>query len=604
MSASADLRQALAERVVVADGAMGTMLQAANLTIDDFDGHEGCNEILNVTRPDVVRSVHDAYFAVGVDCVETNTFGANWANLGEYGIADRIGELSEAGARLAREVADGWSTPDRPRWVLGSVGPGTKLPSLGHVRFDVLRDAYRTQVEGMITGGIDAVLVETAQDLLQAKAAVIGARRAMASAGIDLPLLVNVTVETTGTMLLGTEIGAALAALEPLRVDYVGLNCATGPAEMSEHLRHLARHARVGLVCMPNAGLPELTTDGAHYPLTPRQLADAHDLFTAEYGLALVGGCCGTTPEHLRQVVERVHGRAITARKPRVEPGVSSLYQHVPFRQDTSYLAIGERTNANGSKAFREAMLEQRFDDCVEIARSQTRDGSHLLDLCVDYVGRDGVEDMRAIASRFATASTLPIVLDSTEPAVIESGLECLGGRSVVNSVNYEDGDGPQSRFARTTRIAVEHGAALIALTIDEVGMAKTAERKVEIAKRIRDLACEEHGLDPEALIFDALTFTLTTGDEEWKPSAVETIEGIRRIKAEVPGVKTSLGVSNVSFGVSPTARAVLNSVFLHHCVEAGLDLAMVNPNHITPYSEISEEERELTDDLVLNRRE
>jgi 5-methyltetrahydrofolate--homocysteine methyltransferase len=593
----------LSERVVVADGAMGTMLQAANLMIDDFDGHEGCNEILNVTRPDVVRSVHDAYFAVGVDCVETNTFGANWANLGEYGIADRIGELSEAGARLAREVADGWSTADRPRWVLGSVGPGTKLPSLGHVRFDVLRDAYRTQVEGMITGGIDAVLVETTQDLLQAKAAVIGARRAMASADAELPLLVNVTVETTGTMLLGTEIGAALTALEPLKVDFVGLNCATGPAEMSEHLRHLARHARVGLACMPNAGLPELTADGAHYPLTPRQLADAHDLFTAEYGLALVGGCCGTTPEHLRQVVERVHGRAVSARKPRIEPGVSSLYQHVPFRQDTSYLAIGERTNANGSKAFREAMLEQRFDDCVEIARSQTRDGSHLLDLCVDYVGRDGVEDMRAVASRFATASTLPIVLDSTEPAVIEAGLECLGGRSVVNSVNYEDGDGPQSRFARTTRIAVEHGAALIALTIDEQGQARTPEHKVAVAERLIADLTGNWGVRESDIIIDCLTFTIATGQEESRGDGVATIEAIRELKRRHPAVQTTLGLSNISFGLNPAARAVLNSAFLHECVKAGLDSAIVHAARILPISRIPEDQYEVALDLIYDRR-
>ena len=603
MSESADLRRALAERVVVADGAMGTMLQAANLTLDDFEGHEGCNEILNVTRPDVVRSVHDAYFAVGVDCVETNTFGANWANLGEYGIADRIGELSAAGARLAREVADGWSTPDRPRWVLGSVGPGTKLPSLGHVRFDVLRDAYRTQVEGMVAGGVDAVLVETAQDLLQAKAAVIGARRAMNAAGIGLPLLVNVTVETTGTMLLGTEVGAALTALEPLGVDYVGLNCATGPAEMSEHLRHLARHARAGLSCMPNAGLPQLTADGAHYPLTPRQLADAHDLFTAQYGLALVGGCCGTTPEHLRQVVERVRGRAITARKLRVEPGVSSLYQHVPFRQDTSYLAIGERTNANGSKAFRDAMLEQHFDNCVEIARSQTRDGSHLLDLCVDYVGRDGVEDMRAIASRFATASTLPIVLDSTESAVVEAGLECLGGRSVINSVNYEDGDGPQSRFAKTTRIAVEHGAALIALTIDEQGQARTPEHKVAIAERLIADLTGNWGVRESDIIIDCLTFTIATGQEESRGDGIATIEAIRELKRRHRDVQTTLGLSNISFGLNPAARAVLNSAFLHECVKAGLDSAIVHAARILPIARIPEEQYQVALDLIYDRR-
>lgn len=599
----AALRLALSERVVVADGAMGTMLQAAELTLDDFEGHEGCNEILNVTRPDVVRSIHDAYFAVGIDCVETNTFGANWANLGEYGISDRIHELAQTGAALAREVADGWTTPDRPRWVLGSVGPGTKLPSLGHVPFATLRDAYRTQVEGMLAGGIDAVLIETAQDILQAKAAIIGARRAIKAAGADLPLLVNVTVETTGTMLLGTEIGAALTALEPLGIDHIGLNCATGPAEMSEHLRHLARHAGIGLACMPNAGLPELTADGAHYPLTPRQLADAHDLFTAEYGLGLVGGCCGTTPEHLRQVVERVGGREITRRSPRREAGAASLYQHVPFRQDTSYLAIGERTNANGSKAFREAMLDQRWDDCVEIARSQTRDGSHLLDLCVDYVGRDGVADMRELAARLATASTLPLVLDSTEPAVIEAGLECLGGRSVINSVNYEDGDGPESRFARMTTLAAEHGAALIALTIDEEGQARTPEHKVAVAERLIADLTGTWGVRESDIIIDCLTFTIATGQEESRRDGVATIEAIRELKRRHPDVQTTLGLSNISFGLNPAARIVLNSVFLHECVKAGLDSAIVHAARILPISRIPEEQYEVALDLVYDRR-
>ncbi|MDQ4009050.1 MAG: homocysteine S-methyltransferase family protein, partial [Actinomycetota bacterium] len=371
---------------------MGTSLQAYDLALDDFEGHEGCNEILNVSRPDVVAEVHDSFLEVGADCIGTNTFGCNFGNLGEYDITDRIYELTVAGTRIARERADAWSTPERPRWVLGSVGPGTKLPTLGHIDFGTLRDAYQEEVRGLVDGGADAVLVETAQDLLQAKAAVIGARRALTAApasGADLPLIVNVTVETTGTMLLGSEIGAALTALEPLDIDMIGLNCATGPTEMSEHLRHLSRHARVGVGCMPNAGLPQLTADGAHYPLTPEELAEAHDTFTREYGLALVGGCCGTTPEHIRQVVERVRARPLAAREPEPEAGVSSLYQHVPFRQDTAYLSIGERTNANGSKAFREAMVEERWDDCIEIARAQIRDGSHLLDLCVDYVGRD-----------------------------------------------------------------------------------------------------------------------------------------------------------------------------------------------------------------------
>jgi 5-methyltetrahydrofolate--homocysteine methyltransferase len=602
-SSAAALRRALSERVVVADGAMGTMLQAADLTLDDFAGHEGCNEILNVTRPDVVRTVHDGYLAVGVDCVETNTFGANWANLGEYGISDRIHELSLAGARLAREVADGWSTADRPRWVLGSVGPGTKLPSLGHVAFAVLRDSYQAQVDGMLTGGVDAVLVETAQDLLQAKAAVIGARRAMAAHGADVPLMVNVTVETTGTMLLGSEIGAALTALEPLGIDFLGLNCATGPAEMSEHLRHLARHGTAGLACMPNAGLPVLTADGAHYPLTPGELADAHDVFTREYGLALVGGCCGTTPEHLRQVVERVGGRELSRRRPRVEPGVASLYQHVPFRQDASYLAIGERTNANGSKAFREPMLDKRWDDCIEIARTQTRDGSHLLDLCVDYVGRDGVADMRELAGRLATASTLPLVLDSTEPAVIEAGLECLGGRSIVNSVNYEDGDGPESRIRRLMPVVREHGAAVIALTIDEEGQARTADWKLRVAERLIADLTAEHGMRVDDIMVDCLTFPIATGQEETRRDALETIEAIRELKRRHPAVQTTLGVSNVSFGLNPAARAVLNSVFLHECVKAGLDSAIVHAARILPIARIPEEQYQVALDLVYDRR-
>src|SRR6266568_8888623 len=465
-SSRPSLLDTLAERVVVADGAMGTMLQAADLSLDDFEGLEGCNEILNVSRPDVVRGVHDAYFRAGSDAVETNTFGANWANLAEYDIVDRIRELARAGATLAKEVADGWSTPDRPRWVLGSVGPGTKLPTLGHVHYTVLRDAYQEQVAGMIEGGADAIIVETCQDLLQAKSAIIGAKRAITSLSAKLPLIAHVTVETTGTMLLGSEIGAALTALEPLGVDLIGLNCATGPAEMSEHLRYLSQHSLARLSVMPNAGLPELTPDGAVYPLTPDELAEALHRFVTEYGTSLVGGCCGTTPAHISAVVARLAGATRATREPRVEAGVASLYHHVPFAQDASALMVGERTNANGSKAFREAMLAADFQKCVEIARDQARDGSHLLDLCVDYVGRDGAVDMSELAGRFATASTLPMMLDSTEPAVVEAGLERLGGRCVVNSVNFEDGDGPGSRYARVMPIVKEHGAAVVALTI------------------------------------------------------------------------------------------------------------------------------------------
>ncbi|MFI1811610.1 methionine synthase [Streptomyces sp. NPDC020422] len=598
------LREEFATRVVVADGAMGTMLQAADPTMDDFRQLEGCNEILNVTRPDIVASVHDAYFSVGVDCVETNTFGANLAALAEYGIEDRIHELSEAGARIARATADAHTAADgRPRWVLGSMGPGTKLPTLGHIGYEPLREAYRQNAEGLLLGGADALLIETSQDLLQTKAAVVGARRALEGCGLDLPLIVQVTVETTGTMLLGSEIGAALTALEPLGIDMIGLNCATGPAEMAEHLRHLSRHARIPVSVMPNAGLPVLTSDGAHYPLTPAELADAQEAFVREYGPALVGGCCGTTPEHLREIVERVRGAAVTPRDPVVEPGASSLYSHVPFRQDTSYLAIGERTNANGSKKFREAMLEGRWDDCVEMARDQIREGAHMLDLCVDYVGRDGVADMAELAGRFATASTLPIVLDSTEVGVLRAGLEKLGGRAVINSVNYEDGDGPESRFARVTALAREHGAALMALTIDEEGQARTVEHKLAVAERLIADLTGNWGIDESDILIDTLTFTICTGQEESRKDGIATIEAIRELKRRHPDVQTTLGLSNISFGLNPAARIVLNSVFLDECVKAGLDSAIVHASKILPIARLEPEQVEVALDLIYDRR-
>ncbi|MEU6253073.1 methionine synthase [Streptomyces sp. NPDC047043] len=598
------LREALATRVVVADGAMGTMLQAQDPTLEDFQQLEGCNEVLNLTRPDIVRSVHSAYFDAGVDCVETNTFGANLTALGEYDIPERVAELSEAGARIARETADEFAARDgRQRWVLGSMGPGTKLPTLGHTTFHAIRDAYQQNAEGLLAGGADALLVETTQDLLQTKASVIAARRAMETAGYEVPLIVSVTVETTGTMLLGSEIGAALTALEPLGIDMIGLNCATGPAEMSEHLRYLARHSRIQLSCMPNAGLPVLGKDGAHYPLTAPELADAQETFVREYGLSLIGGCCGTTPEHLRQVVERVRELAPTERHPQPEPGAASLYQTVPFRQDTSYLAIGERTNANGSKKFREAMLEARWDDCVEMAREQIREGAHMLDLCVDYVGRDGVADMEELAGRFATASTLPIVLDSTEVDVVRAGLEKLGGRAVINSVNYEDGDGPESRFAKVTALAQEHGAALIALTIDEEGQARTPEKKVEIAERLIDDLTGNWGIHESDILIDTLTFTICTGQEESRGDGIATIEAIRELKRRHPDVQTTLGLSNISFGLNPAARILLNSVFLDECVKAGLDSAIVHASKILPIARFSEEEVQTALDLIHDRR-
>ncbi|MHA6618327.1 methionine synthase [Pseudonocardia sp. DLS-67] len=593
----------LSERVVLADGAMGTMLQAADLVLDDFAGLEGCNEILNDTRPDVVRHIHRAYLEAGADAVETNTFGANLPNLAEYDIADRIRELAEKGAALAREVADELSTPDRPRFVLGSVGPGTKLPTLGHETFARLRDAYTECGRGLLAGGADAFVVETCQDLLQVKAAVHGLQRAMAAEDRRIPLITQVTVETTGTMLLGSEIGAALAAVEPLGVDVIGLNCATGPAEMSEHLRTLSKHARIPLSVMPNAGLPRLGPNGAEYPLTPDELAEALGTFVRDYGLRLVGGCCGTTPEHISTVAAAVRDLVPAPRNPRPEPGVASLYAAVPFRQDTSVLMVGERTNANGSKKFREAMLAEAWEDCVAIAREQTRDGAHLIDLCLDYVGRDGVADMNELAGRLATASTLPIMLDSTEPDVLRAGLERLGGRCIINSVNYEDGDGPGSRFQRAMELVREHGCAVVALCIDEEGQARTAEWKVQVAERlIRDLT-GNHGMQVGDIVVDALTFPITTGQEEVRRDGLETIEAIRELKRRHPDVQTTLGVSNISFGLNAAARQVLNSVFLHEAVNAGLDTAIVSAAKILPMSKIPDEQRSVALDLVYDRR-
>jgi 5-methyltetrahydrofolate--homocysteine methyltransferase len=601
--ALSSLLDVLARRVLVADGAMGTMLQSVPLSLGDFAGLEGCNEILNVTRPDVVRTVHRGYLEAGADAVESNTFGANLANLAEYGIADRIRELAEAGATLAREVADEFTEPDRPRFVLGSVGPGTKLPTLGHISFAELRDAYVEQVRGLLAGGADAVLVETSQDLLQCKAAVIAARRAMVTQRRHVPIIAQVTLETTGTMLLGTEIGAALTALEPLGIDLIGLNCATGPAEMSEHLRQLAKHSRIPLSVMPNAGLPELGRDGAVYPLTPDELATALTGFVTEFGVRLVGGCCGTTREHIEAVARAVAGLQPRRRRPRPEPGVSSLYTAVPFRQDASVLMVGERTNANGSKAFREAMLAERFEDCVQIARAQTRDGAHLIDLCIDYVGRDGATDMAELAGRLATASTLPIMLDSTEPAVLRAGLERLGGRCTVNSVNFEDGDGPGSRYQRVMELVREHGAAVVALCIDEEGQARTAQWKVRVASRLIDDLTATWGMRTCDIIVDCLTFPISTGQEETRRDALETIEAIREVKRRYPEVQTTLGVSNVSFGLNPAARQVLNSVFLHECVQAGLDTAIVHASKILPMARIPDEQRAVALDLVYDRR-
>ena len=593
----------MSERVIIADGAMGTMLQDANPTLEDFQGHEGCNEILNVSKPELVKSVHRKYLDVGVDAIETNTFGANWANLAEYGIEDRIYELAFAGGKLAREVADEFTSTDKPRWVLGSLGPGTKLPTLLHTDYLKLKDAYCIASNGLLDGGVDALLIETTQDLLQAKAAINGAREAIDKCERDVVLIAQVTVEATGTMLLGSEIGAALNALEPLNIDLIGLNCATGPAEMSEHLRVLAKYSTIGISVMPNAGLPQLGPKGASYPLGPDELADYLENFVDSYGLTLVGGCCGTTPAHMDAVVKKIGNHKLVSRKISREIGASSLYQFVPFRQDLAYMAIGERANANGSRAFRDALLAEDWQSCIEIARDQIRDGAHMLDLSVDYVGRDGVADMNELASRLATSSTLPIVLDSTEPAVLKAGLEHLGGRSVINSVNYEDGDGPTSRFAKIMPLVKEHGAAVVALTIDETGQARTQEWKVAVASRLIEDLTKNWGMLTSDILIDCLTFPIATGQEETRRDGIETLNAISELKKNYPDVQTTLGVSNVSFGLNPAARIVLNSVFLAEAVKMGLDSAIVHPSKITPISRIEPKQLEVAMDLVYDKR-
>ena len=593
--------QAARERVLIYDGAFGTYVQEQDLTADDFGGPdlEGCNELLCLTRPDLIAGMHDQYLRLGVDAVETATFGAFAVPLAEYGIADQAYEINVAAARIAKEVAHDHATADRPRWVAGSVGPGTKLASLGQIRYAELRDAFEVQARGLLDGGVDLFVIETQYDLLGAKAAVNGCRRAMAAAGREVPLQVQVTIEMTGRMLPGTEIGAALAALAPLGPAVFGLNCATGPAEMGEHLRVLSEQCPVPVACIPNAGLPQVVDGRMHYDVGPDEFADHLAQYVTELGVSVIGGCCGTTPEHLRAVIDRCASLTPGPRAGELPPSATSIYTAVPFAQDTSFLIVGERTNANGSRKFRDAMLDADWDGCLQIARDQVAEGAHLLDLCVDYVGRDGTTDMDELARRLATGVAAPLVLDSTEPDVMQAGLEWIGGRAVLNSANLEDGDGEGSRLDRVFSLAREFGAAVVCLLIDEEGQARDLEWKMRVAHRLHDLAVGRYGLAPGDLIFDALTFPLSTGDDDLRRDGVATIEAIRRIKAELPGTYTTLGVSNVSFGLRAAARHVLNSMFLHECLDAGLDSAIVHAGRIIPLNRIDPHHRDVCLDLI-----
>ena len=601
MSNRPNLLDLARQRIVVFDGAMGTSVHNYDLSLADYDGLENCVDVIVQTRPDVVREIHRSFYAVGCDAVSTNTFGASKLVLGEFGIADRTYQLNRTAAALAREAAAEFEKPSQPRFVVGSIGPGTRLPSLQQTTWDILVDSYCEQVRGLLDGGVDAILVETCQDILQAKAAIVAATDAMAEKGRSVPVFCTVTIETTGTMLVGTDIAAAVVALQAYeQVAGLGLNCATGPQEMSEHVRYLAGNCDRLLVVQPNAGLPQLVDGKPHYALTPAELAKWLVEFVDVDGVNIVGGCCGTTPEHLAAVVDAVAERKPKPRRVTVEPSVSSLYQAVSLRQENAVLAIGERTNANGSKKFRELLAADDIDGMVQMAREQVRDGSHLMDVCTAYVGRDEVADMSATLARFATDVTAPLVIDSTEVPVVEAALKIAGGKCVINSINLEDGEG---RLDTICRLAKRHGAAVIALTIDEEGMAKTCDRKVAIAKRIYELATGRHGLAPSDMIFDPLTFTICTGNEDDRRLGLETLEAFPRIKNECPGVHLLLGLSNISFGIKAPARRVLNSVFLHHAREAGLDAAILHASGIQPLFKIDDTHRRLAEDLIFDRR-
>src|SRR5436305_5070078 len=583
---------------------MGATLEQFDLGPADYGGLEGkCHEALVLHRPDVIEGVHTSMLDAGARVVETDTFQASRLKLEEWGLADETLEINRRAAEIARAAAG------ESRFVAGSIGPTGQLPAsddptLGRIGFRELVEVFTEQARGLLEGGVDLLIVETAQDILEVKAAVFGAREAFAQTGRSVPIQCSVSLlPQGGKMLLGTDIQAVLTTLNGLRVDVIGLNCSTGPEDMRDAIRYLGEASPLPVHCIPNAGLPLQGPNGETiFPEEPEPLANTLGEFVERYGVAIVGGCCGTTPEHIAAIVERVGGRTPGERPAAGPPLLSSMMTATPLVQDPRPTLVGERVNSQGSRRAKELLLADDYDGLVAVAEDQVEGGAHVLDVCVALTERsDEDEQMRQVVKRVSLTQPAPIQVDSTEPEVIRTALEQIPGRAIVNSINLEAG---RDKLDRVVPIARAHGAALIALTIDEGGMAKTAERKVEIAERLRDLACGEHGLDPQLLVFDALTFTLTTGDEEWRPSAIETIEGIRRIKSELPGVTTSLGGSNVSFGVSPPARAVLNSTFLHHAVEAGLDLAMVNPNHITPYAEIPENERDLADDLVFNRRD
>ncbi len=602
-----NIRDYLKQQILIMDGGMGTMLMAYDLDLErDYLGKENCSEVLCKTRPEVVEEIHSAYLEVGCAAVETNSFGANTIVFDEFGLSDQVIEYNIMAAQIARRACNQYSTPERPRFVIGSMGPGTKLPSLGHIDYDALEASYHEQVIGLLRGGVDALLVETAQDLLQMKAAINACKRAMDDELPDVPpserpiLMAQVTMETTGTMLVGSEIGAALTTLEAMGIDYIGLNCATGPREMAPHIEYLSRHARVGISVLPNAGLPELVDGNTHYPLGPDELADWHARFVNEDGVNIIGGCCGTTPAHLKAVVERLHGTAPKQRTPEPVAGVASIYRMVPYEQENAVFAVGERTNANGSRAFKRLLAEEDWDGITRVGVGQVKEGSHAVDVCVAYVGRPEASDMGQVVSRFATGVDAPMMIDSTEVPVIETALKLAGGKCIINSINFEEGE---EKAAKILTLAKRFGAAVVALTIDEAGMAKQADQKLALARRLYDFAVTQHGLPAEDLIIDPLTFTICTGMADDRKLGLETLEGIRLIHEAMPEIQIMLGLSNISFGLKPAPRHLLNSVFLHECQQVGMNMAILHVAKIMPLFKLPEAHQKIALDLIYDRR-
>jgi len=591
----------LKEKVIVFDGAMGTYLQSLDLSIDEWGGpaFENCSENLLYTRPDAIEKVHTAFLDIGCDVIETNSFGGSEVVLTEFGIADKTYDVNLRAAQLAKRIAGDYSTYDKPRFVAGSIGPGTKLPTLGHITYPLLKDAYREQVRGLVDGGSDLLLVETCQDLLQTKAALAAIFEHFEKNKIRVPVIAQVTIEVFGTMLNGTEIGAALTALEPFPIDVIGMNCGTGPKQMADSLRHLCENSPIPVSVLPNAGLPEVKDGQQHYDETPASFAAQVEHFARDFGANIVGGCCGTTPEHLRQVIERVGGMSPKERNAKLAPSASSIYFQQPYTQDASFLIVGERVNASGSKKMRDLLDAEDWDGLVNLAKSQEKEGAHILDVNVDFVGRDGVADMHTLAARLATAVKIPLMFDSTEWEKMEAGLEHAGGKSILNSTNYEDGE---PRFLKVLGLATEFGASVVIGLIDEEGMARSYDDKIRIARRAYKHATE-FGIPGHDIFFDPLALPISTGIEEDRKNAVETINAIKTIHEELPEANIILGVSNISFGLNPAARVVLNSVFLHDCVEAGMNSAIVNASKILPLMRFSEHEIDTARDLIYDRR-